>query len=379
MEPPSLASFDPVYCADSLEFCPYNAKQRFLIGTYQLLKTGNASDQAATDDNQELTSADAQRVGRIYVCDFAEGDSGPGIVERQRIETSAIFDIKWSYNRVNGRELVGAACADGKVHVYAADDSSEGSYLSLLGASDSESSMCCSLDWSNKLAESSSPEIVASQSDGTLRILKLGDSCVETVREWHAHDAEAWISAFDYWSTSSVYSGGDDMRFKGWDSRMDGSSPVFSSRRHQAGVCSIQSNFHRQFMVATGSYDETVMIWDTRNMRAPTAEFNVGGGVWRLKWHPEEPTQLLVGAMYGGFHVLDVAVDGLGLLERAPLPEAGYAVAMERQVSFMKHESIAYGADWCQASDDPEAGWLVGTCSFYDHLVHLWRRPTKSI
>ncbi|KAJ2026663.1 hypothetical protein GGI06_000053 [Coemansia sp. S85] len=379
MEPPSLASFDPVYCADSLEFCPYNAKQRFLIGTYQLLKTGNASDQAATDDNQELTSADAQRVGRIYVCDFAEGDSGPGIVERQRIETSAIFDIKWSYNRVNGRELVGAACADGKVHVYAADDSSEDSYLSLLGASDSESSMCCSLDWSNRLAASSSPEIVASQSDGTLRMLKLGDSCVETVREWHAHDAEAWISAFDYWSTSSVYSGGDDMRFKGWDSRMDGTSPVFNSRRHQAGVCSIQSNFHRQFMVATGSYDDTVMIWDTRNMRAPTAEFNVGGGVWRLKWHPEEPTQLLVGAMYGGFHVLDVAVDGLGPLERAPLPEAGYAVAVERQVSFMKHESIAYGADWCQASDDPEAGWLVGTCSFYDHLVHLWRRPTKSI
>ncbi|KAJ2764251.1 hypothetical protein GGI18_006490, partial [Coemansia linderi] len=156
----SKTSFDPVYCADSLEFCPYNAKQRFLIGTYQLLKTGNASDQAATDDNQELTSADAQRVGRIYVCDFAEGDSGPGIVERQRIETSAIFDIKWSYNRVNGRELVGAACADGKVHVYAADDSSsEDSYLSLLGASDSESSMCCSLDWSNRLAESSSPEI----------------------------------------------------------------------------------------------------------------------------------------------------------------------------------------------------------------------------
>ncbi|KAJ2825412.1 hypothetical protein GGI24_003167 [Coemansia furcata] len=376
METPSLASFDPIYCADSLEFSPYDSKQRFLIGTYQLLKTGNAADDT-TEDNPELTSADAQRVGRIYVCDVIPNaeNSGLGIVERQRIETSAIFDIKWSYNRVNGRELVGVACADGKVHIYAADDSKKGSYLSPLCASSYESAMCCSLDWSNRLAESSQPEIVASQSDGTLQLLKLTDSQVETVHKWHAHDAEAWIASFDYWNTSTVYSGGDDARFKGWDTRTDLSSPAFNSRRHQAGVCSIHSNFHRQFMVATGSYDESVMIWDTRSMRAPVAEYNVGGGVWRLKWHPEEPTQLLVGAMYGGFHILDVAVDGLQPLERAPLPAEAGPVTISKQASFMKHESIAYGADWCQANDDSSAGWLVGTCSFYDHLVHLWRRP----
>ncbi|KAJ2094050.1 hypothetical protein GGI09_005620 [Coemansia sp. S100] len=384
MEPLSLASFDPVYCADSLEFCPYNDKQRMLIGTYQLLKTGNAAHQDTADDNQELTSADAQRIGRIYVCDVTPGadNSELAIVERQRIETSAIFDIKWSYNQVNGRELVGVACADGKVHIYSADDSSDGSYLSPVCVSESEStSMCCSLDWSNRLAENSNPEIVASMSDGTVQLLKLSDSSMETIHEWHAHDAEAWIASFDYWNTSTVYSGGDDARFKGWDTRMDLSSPVFNSRRHQAGVCSIHSNFHRQFMLATGSYDETVMIWDTRNMRVPVTEYNVGGGVWRLKWHPEEPTQLLVGAMYNGFHILDVAVDGLKPLECAPLPvrEAGRAaVTVTKGASFMKHESIAYGADWRQSCDDPSAGWMVGTCSFYDHLVHLWRRPNIS-
>ncbi|KAJ2108154.1 hypothetical protein IW146_006971 [Coemansia sp. RSA 922] len=355
-----------------------------LIGTYQLLKTGNAAHKDTADDNQELTSADAQRVGRIYVCDVAPGadNSELAIVERQRIETSAIFDIKWSYNQVNGRELVGVACADGKVHIYSAEDSSEDSYLSPVCVSESESTrMCCSLDWSNRLAEDSNPEIVASMSDGTVQLLKLSDSSIETIHEWHAHDAEAWIASFDYWNTSTVYSGGDDARFKGWDTRMDLSSPVFNSRRHQAGVCSIHSNFHRQFMLATGSYDETVMIWDTRNMRVPVTEYNVGGGVWRLKWHPEEPTQLLVGAMYNGFHILDVAVDGLKPLECAPLPvrEAGRAaVTVTKGTSFMKHESIAYGADWRQSCDDPSAGWMVGTCSFYDHLVHLWRRPNIS-
>ncbi|KAJ2738354.1 hypothetical protein GGI20_006287, partial [Coemansia sp. BCRC 34301] len=206
MDPPSLASFDPVYCADSLEFCPFDAKQRLLIGTYQLLKTGSASDEGPDASNRELSSADAQRVGRIYVCDVVAGTNGQalGIVEQQRIETSAVFDIKWSYNRVDGRELVGVACADGQVHIYAADATSTDYYLTPLcmSASDTEeplSSMCCSLDWSNRLAESSSPEIVASQSDGTVRLLKLGDSQMDTVHEWHAHDAEAWIASFDYW------------------------------------------------------------------------------------------------------------------------------------------------------------------------------------
>ncbi|KAJ2508515.1 hypothetical protein IWW47_000577 [Coemansia sp. RSA 2052] len=386
MEPPSLASFDPIYCADSLEFCPFDAKQRLLIGTYQLLTTGGAAREYSEDNNHEPSSADAQRVGRIYVCDVVAGANGSelAIVEQQRIETSAVFDIKWSYNRVQGRELVGVASADGEVHIYTAEGSSPDSYLTPLCVSapneavESPTSMCCSLDWSNRLAESSSPEIVASQSDGTVRLLRLSDSRMETVHAWHAHDAEAWISSFDYWSTSTVYSGGDDARFKGWDTRMDLTSPVFNSRRHQAGVCSIHSNFHRQHMVATGGYDDTVMIWDMRAMRAPVSEFNVGGGVWRLKWHPKEPTQLLVGAMYGGFHILDVAVDGMQPLECAPLPDlaASAAVKVAKQTSFMKHESIAYGADWCQSCDDRSAGWLVGTCSFYDHLVHLWRRPS---
>ncbi|KAJ2892660.1 hypothetical protein IWW38_003134 [Coemansia aciculifera] len=388
MEPPSLASFDPIYCADSLEFCPFGAKQCLLIGTYQLLKSGSAANEHSDDTSQELSSADAQRVGRIYVCDVtpsADEQEGLAIVERQRIETSAVFDIKWSYNRVCGRELVGVACADGQVHIYATDNNSSDSYLTQLCVSPSDeaepsSSMCCSLDWSNRLAESSSPEIVASQSDGTVRLLRLGESRVETVHSWHAHDAEAWISSFDYWNVSTVYSGGDDARFKGWDMRMDPAQPVFNSRRHQAGVCSIHSNFHRQHMVATGGYDDTVMVWDARAMRAPLAEYNVGGGVWRLKWHPEEPTQLLVGAMYGGFHILDVAVSGMSPLECAPMPGLGAsaAVTVTKQASFMKHESIAYGADWSQSCDDRSAGWLVGTCSFYDHSVQLWRRPITS-
>ncbi|KAJ1964357.1 hypothetical protein GGI12_001470 [Dipsacomyces acuminosporus] len=386
--PKSLASFDPVFSSDCVEFYPFGKPQRFLIGTYQLLKSGQENEGASSEQDQGLTSADAKRIGRMYVCDAVDSgaEEGMAVVEQQRIETSAIFDVKWSYNKVNGLALVGVACADGELSIYSADESSDESFLAPVCSTagpTSEGSMCISLDWSNRLFSTSSPDIVTSQSDGSIRQLKLRESQIETGKPWHAHDFEAWITSFDYWNTSIVFSGGDDAKFKGWDMRMDpvGCAPIFTSKRHMAGVCSIHSNFHRQHLLATGSYDESVMIWDTRSMRAPLAEYNVGGGVWRLKWHPEDPTQLLVAGMYGGFHILDVSVDGLSADERSPLPDVGsFGVNVDVTTSFMEHGSIAYGADWCQKQDsaDSSKGWLVGTCSFYDHLFHLWRRPNKS-
>ncbi|KAJ2456194.1 hypothetical protein EV183_000120 [Coemansia sp. RSA 2336] len=338
--PTSLYSFDTEYCADSLEFYPFGETRRFLVGTYQLLQPSGAG-------GAELSSKDAQRVGRIYVCDV---DESMRIVEKQRIETSAIFDIKWAYSLVADKQLAGVACADGSLAIYTADMQGS-SFLTQFAATEAQPGMCCSLDWSNRIIPDD-PRIVASYSDGKLQVFGIGESQLHVIDQGQGHELEAWISAFDYWDTNRLYSGGDDAMLKGWDVRMGLKTPTFSSRKHQAGVCSIQSNFHKQHVLATGSYDEHVFIWDTRNMRMPVEELNVGGGVWRVKWHPEMADRLLVAAMYNGFHVLDVS-DSLRL-----------------RGSFMDHGSIAYGADWCQHSEN--GGWLAGTCSFYDHVVHIW-------
>ncbi|KAI9500589.1 WD40-repeat-containing domain protein [Coemansia spiralis] len=383
MDPKSLASFEPEYSADCLEFSPFDPTQRFLVGTYQLL-----------ENRSSASSKGAKRIGHIHICDAISNSDGSSmqIIERQRIDTSAIFDIKWSYNRVASKSLVGVACATGELSIYATnldanadvevDDTEFLTHLcTAQDTNDIESmTMCCSLDWSNRLETSEEPSIVTSQSDGSVKLLKFAESRIETDARWQAHDLEAWITSFDYWNPSVVFSGGDDARFKGWDMRMDprGSMPMFNSKHHQAGVCSIHSNFHRQYMLATGSYDENVFIWDTRSMRRPLVEHNVGGGVWRLKWHPQKPTQLLVAAMYNGFHVLDVSIDGITSLARVPLPKpadgAAVPASINLQSSFMKHKSIAYGADWCQTQNNGETDWLVGTCSFYDRIVYLWRQ-----
>ena len=74
-----------------------------------------------------------------------------------------------------------------------------------------------------------------------------------------------------------------------------------------------------------------------------------------------------------------------------------------KSVSYMEHESLAYGADWCRLTpgqlptvDDAEvtpehrerkvagdecteeqvaSSRILATCSFYDHEMHVWTIP----
>lgn len=329
--------------ADSVEFCPHPARAHlFVCGNY------------------ELDEATRVKEGRIALCALTQ--EGDAFEERQRLKTEAVFDLKWCEEELE-QPLLGQVDADGLLALYALEG--EERLGRVASASAGEGISTLSLDWRRRA------RVAVSQTDGGLSLwaVRPGAAAPEIEQQWKAHELEAWIVASDRWQEGVYYSGADDCQFRAWDARVDcGSGPLATAtdrRAHGAGVTTIASSPHREHTLATGSYDDRVRVWDTRALRrGPLREIDTGGGVWRLRWHPDPALAgvLLTGSMRGGFRVL----------RDSPAPGGGDEAGgrLTQIVHYRRHGSLAYGCDWCRA---PGRGTLVASCSFYDRRLHLWR------
>lgn len=263
-----------------------------------------------------------------------------------------------------GHALLGVANAGGSIELLRLVGSETAYTLELVSCFALERQcLALSLDWSTRKTEWASDQplkIISSDSKGQLHLLEVNEAGtrLQDLASWHAHQFEAWIAAFNYWQTEIVYSGGDDGLLKGWDTRTPGTS-VFTSDRHSMGVCSIQSSPHRENILATGSYDEHILLWDTRNMKQPFADMPTQGGVWRLKWHPFHHHLLLAACMHSGFRIFNC---------QKAIDEKQEACTVS--VSHTLSNSLVYGADW---------SWLYfGNLSQTHQSYHLGSSPCNN-
>ncbi|KAF9919611.1 Diphthine methyltransferase [Linnemannia zychae] len=353
-KPASLDSDDTIYSADSVEFCPIQSHSHlFACGTYQLAKDESEDAPAAETTVEDTDSSDDDeptkvekpmlRLGRLLLYAVeGESDDTLKLNNIECTETAAILDMKWSHQLINGSPTLGVADASGDLSLYQFKPTRTSFEIVTKYQTNQSNKLALSLDWSNRVNTSEQPRIAVSLSNGDITILDL-DPASSTLTEditWHAHDLEAWIVGWNYHDTNILYTGADDCRLKGWDKRMDCSYATFTSK----------------------AYDENVLIWDTRSMRQPLSTTETGGGVWRLKWHPTRKDVLLTGCMHNGFHVINY--------------DEGWSTGTIGS-SFMEHTSLAYGTDWSYAPTKGNELPLVASCSFYDHLLHLWR-PAES-
>jgi len=200
--------------------------------------------------------------------------------------------------------------------------------------------------------------LAVSAADGSFRVVREETSSVEVVDAIEgAHDLEMWAVAFDLARADVLYTGADDCAFKVWDLRDASRATVVNRKTHGAGVTCVSPSPHDDTIIATGSYDDHVRLWDVRALKSPVSELNVGGGVWRCRWHPTRRA-LACAAMGGGAALVDANDNALRL-----------------DYTYAEHGSIVYGADWMRVNDEKE---VLVTCSFYDKMVRCWSAPSAA-
>lgn len=108
------------------------------------------------------------------------------------------------------------------------------------------------------------------------------------------------------------------------------------------------------------SYDSCVRFWDIRKMKSPLIQLKTPGSLWRLKWDPFSFDFLLTACMFGGAHIINAKnIENVEIID-----------------SYYEHKNITYGSDWCFLGEDAikeqfgfDGKRIIGTCSFYDHLL----------
>lgn len=347
--------------ADTVEWCPANQLQQYLLcGTYHL-----------EEQDSEVLQSPARRKGRIYVFEY---DADCKSFERiEAVDTAAILDLKWNCFNASadgasgGDQLVAAANALGEVLLYRFADRKLHAMATTHLETTEANLLTLSIDWNCSKRSSQSAQVsagssklLASDSKGNVSLLQLNEASLDVVSTWSAHSFEAWTCCFDRWSENVVYTGGDDVVLHVFDTRV-GAEKVMSNRSHMAGVTALLSFDDNEYMLASGSYDESLRLFDTRNFQRPLCEENLGGGIWRIKQNPQQRDLLLVACMYHNFSVVEID----GAFER-----------LQTVGTYGEHESICYGADWCRlpekrSGSDGDNVSVMATCSFYDHKLNI--------
>lgn len=305
--------------------------------------------------------------------------STEGELKGSHAMSSGVLDLQWS------RELVACAMSTGELHVLkaAADYTLEPMAVSVAeeGTEETEGYFL-SVDWGQDV----NSDIAVSTQEGSLLVYRLSETCLEEmVHITGAHsmmggNMPAWTTIFDPFSSNRrLVSGGDDMKMRLWDLRgpcaTASDAAATNSKTHTAGVTFLKWHPTREHCFASGSYDESVRLWDDRNVRTPVAEMAVGGGVWRIKWRlcDADPSSALL-AVAGMQH-------GSSIL-RADFPIADVDSEMAEEAS-LSHigaydfgtgdKMLNYGIDFLNSStDDNERKVTLVSSSFYDNLVDVW-------
>jgi diphthine methyl ester acylhydrolase len=147
-----------------------------------------------------------------------------------------------------------------------------------------------------------------------------------------------------------------------YDLRCPTESPQLKWKNNSqfAGVTSLLSFKGKEFMLASGSYDERMRIIDTRLPKSSVSDLNLKGGIWRMRVNPWNENKILVACMYHNFSFVDM--------------DEKFSLSLADK--FEEHSSICYGCDWSY-KQGMKGEQYFATCSFYDHKMCICSVESK--
>jgi len=378
-----------------------------VVSSYDVKLTSDCVEWSAAQEHSVLACASYQldkttrtRIGELRLYRFSnegnqDGEHCPeknlgtehlGLIKS--VDSAGIFDIKFSSLQENRARLLASATASGHCDIYpfSGSESIPGDPIKLnLLENEQDEAYCLSVDWNDRKNSQNALKVAVSLSNGYISVLEIRDGAdAEVVNSFFAHEypyldagAEAWITSFDCWNPNVLYSGADDSKLKVWDLNAGIQKPVLvNSTSHSAGVCSMQTSVHEEHLLVTGSYDNCIRLWDKRNLRCPTNNpYDVGGGVWRLKFHPhaEKKNLLLAACMRSGFRIFNIS---------STFKSESNAISLvscyNNGLDDGKWESLAYGVDWIIPDREKTSEDFVAGASFYDHTLRLFKCEISS-
>uniref|UniRef100_A0A7E4WDP6 CAF1C_H4-bd domain-containing protein n=1 Tax=Panagrellus redivivus TaxID=6233 RepID=A0A7E4WDP6_PANRE len=157
---------------------------------------------------------------------------------------------------------------------------------------------------------------------------------------------------------------GDDKRLMIWDARNDAPAPCYNVEAHKTDVNCVSFNPHNEFILATGSADKTVAMWDLRNLDNPIHSFKGHtDGVLKIEWSPHHESVFASSGNERNVYIWDASK-----VNDAPISDDGPAELLFIH-SGHKGNVLDFSWNMCQENTIASVGW--------DNSMHIWEMADR--
>lgn len=163
---------------------------------------------------------------------------------------------------------------------------------------------------------------------------------------------------------SSIFgSVGDDHKLMIWDSNSSNTKPAHCVDAHTAEVNCLSFNPYSEFILATGSADKTVALWDLRNLKLKLHSFESHKDeIFQVQWSPHNETILASSGTDRRLHVWDLSK--IGEEQTAEDAEDG-----PPELLFIHGGHTAKISDFSWNQNEP---WVICSVS-EDNIMQVWQ------